>query len=103
VVRALAATFTVLAIIVILFNGKPAWAATAVVPSTTLALETGNNTSTANSFGGQSNGNPGPGNVSKVDTHSLLYAGATTKIYAHVMPWWGSSSHTDIGYNSNDP
>src|ERR1041385_5853073 len=46
--------------------------------TTTLAAQTGNNTSTAGTFAAQSNGNLGATNVSKVDIHSLLYPGATT-------------------------
>jgi hypothetical protein len=41
--------------------------------------------------------------VSKVDTRSLLYSGATTKVYAHFMAWFGQSSHMDVGYTSSDP
>ncbi len=74
-----------------------------VVPTTTLAAQTSNNTSAANSFTNQSNGNKGAGNVSKVDVHSLLYAGATTKVYAHLLLWFGESSHMNIGYSSTDP
>jgi hypothetical protein len=75
------------------------------VPSstTTLAEETGNNTSAAPAFLSQSDGNLGAGNISKVSTHSLLYSGSTTRIFAHVEPWWGSSKHPDIGYSSQDP
>jgi hypothetical protein len=47
--------------------------------------------------------NESPANVSKVDTRTLLYPGATTKIYAHFMAWFGQSSHMDIGYTSSDP
>src|ERR1700681_1048610 len=74
-----------------------------VVPTTTLAAQTSNNTSTASGFTSQTNGNRGPGNISKVDVHSLLYAGATTKVYAALMMWWGQSSHINIGYSSTDP
>src|SRR5579864_2687624 len=74
-----------------------------VVPTTTLAAQTANNTSAANSFVSQSNGNLGGGNVSKVDVHSLLYTGATTKVYAHLMLWFGQSNHMNVGYNSTDP
>ena len=74
----------------------------AISPTTTYATETGNNTSTANSFAGWNDGNIGATNVSKVDTHTLLYPGFTGKIYAHVEPWWGSSSHPNIGYSSGD-
>ena len=73
-----------------------------VVPTTTLAAQTANNTSAANSFANQSNGNAGVGNVSKVDVHSLLYSGANTKIYAHLMLWFGQSNHMNVGYSSTD-
>lgn len=71
-------------------------------PTTTLAEQTSNNTSAADSFRGQANGNAAPGNVSKVDVHSLLYPGATTKIYAHLMLWYGGANHMDVGYSSVD-
>jgi hypothetical protein len=58
-------------------------------PTTTLSAETGNNTSAADSFTAQSNGNLGAVNVSKVPTRTLLYSGASAKIYAHFMPWFG--------------
>jgi hypothetical protein len=87
-----------------------------IVPTTTLAIETGNNTSTASVFSATANGNLGPGNISKVDTHTLLYPGFSGKIYAHLMGWFcmqpgsnatgaGTScgSHVQVGYNSNDP
>ena len=75
----------------------------AVVASTSLAAETGNNTSAASSFATSVNNNIKAGSVSKVSVHSLLYAGHTTKIFAHYMPWWGSSSHINIGLNEGDP
>ncbi len=74
-----------------------------VVPTTTLAAQTGNNTSAANSFVSQSNGNLGSTNISKVDVHTLLYSGATTKVYAHLMVWFGGSNHMNVGYSSTDP
>ena len=74
-----------------------------VQPTTTLTAQTGNNTSAADSFRSQSNGNLGAGNVSKVDIHSLLYPGADTKIYAHLVPWFGGSNHMNVGYSSTDP
>src|SRR3954466_4112704 len=77
-------------------------AATTVVPTTTLAAQTANNTSGSQSFINQSNGNSAPGNVSKVDVHNLLYPGATTKVYAHLLVWFGGSSHMNVGYSSND-
>lgn len=74
-----------------------------IQPTTTLTALTSNNTSAANTFSSQSNGNLGAGNVSKVDIHSLLYPGATTKIYAHLVPWFGGSNHMNVGYSSTDP
>ncbi len=73
-----------------------------VVPTTTLAAQTANNTSAANSFSAQSNGNSAAGSVSKVDIHTLLYPGATTKVYAHLLLWFGGTNHMNVGYNSGD-
>ena len=69
--------------------------------NTTLQAETGNNTSTANSFPGQKNGNAAPANVSKLPLTSLLYGGANTKIYATWLGWFGLPNHISVGYNSN--
>jgi hypothetical protein len=75
-----------------------------VIPTTTLAAQTSNNTSASSGFPSQSNGNRGAGNVSKVDVHSLLYSGTTTKVYAHLMLWFGpGSGHMDVGYSSTNP
>src|SRR5580704_12794298 len=74
-----------------------------VVPTTTLAAQTANNTSAANGFTTQSNDNRGAGNISKVDVHTLLYSGAATKVYAHLMLWFGGSNHMNVGYSSTDP
>jgi len=74
-----------------------------IKPSTTLSVQTSNNTSTANSFASQSNGNLGSSNVSKLDVHSLLYPGANTKVLAHMMLWFGGTNHMNVGYNSADP
>lgn len=90
--------------------------------TSTLSAETGNNTSAADSFTGQSNGNAPAGNVSKLPTRSMLYSGATTKVYAHLLPWFctagsradcscatGSDGvyrchgHVTTGYTSSDP
>ena len=68
--------------------------------TTTLAAETSNNTSASSSFPGWSNGNMKAGNVSKVNIHNLLYSGSTTKVYAHLMIWWGYQGHKNIGYTS---
>lgn len=72
-------------------------------PTTTLQAETGNNTSTANSFVGQTDGNARAGNVSKLPIRSLLYGGSNTKIYATWLGWFGQSNHISVGYNSNTP
>lgn len=79
----------------------PMMAGTAVVPTTTLAAETANNTSASSTWANTSTGDAVPGNVSHVDIHSLLYSGATTKVYAHYLGWWGGTDgHINIGYNS---
>ena len=75
---------------------------TTLIPTTTLALETGRNTSTASTFPTSVNGNLGAANVSKEDLRKLLYPGAKAKIYAHYMAWWGNASHINIGYSSTD-
>ena len=87
--------------------------AAAAQTTSTLAAETGNNTS-ASSFPQHDNGNVVAGNVSKLDTHTLLYPGATTSIYAHLVPWFcmpgttgadgiqRCNGHILTGYNSND-
>jgi hypothetical protein len=69
--------------------------------TTTLGAVIANNTSTSSNFAGTS-GNAGATNVSKLDIRTLLYPGATTKIYAHFMPWF-NSSHMNVGYRSDDP
>lgn len=74
-----------------------------ITPTTTLATETGVNTSQPAGFSTQTDGNLGGANVSKVDTHTLLYPGFNGKIYAHVVGWFGGSNHENIGYNSSDP
>jgi hypothetical protein len=92
-----------LAIAITLLAASPLCSATSsyVVPTTTLAALTSNNTSAANNFATQSNHNRGAGNISKVDIHTLLYPGATTKIYAHMLLWFGpGSGHMNIGYSS---
>jgi hypothetical protein len=68
-----------------------------------LGAQIDNNTSAANNFSSQRNGNMGANNVSKVSVHSLLYSGATTKVLAQLLLWFGQPSHIDVGYNSDDP
>jgi PKD repeat protein len=91
-VRKILALTGALLISVAAFGGS-----TAFQPTTTLAQETGNNTNLTSSFTGTTNGDVQPGNISKVDIHTLLYAGRTTKVFAHYMPWWGGSGHVKIG------
>src|SRR4051812_18671830 len=74
-----------------------------VVPTTTLQAETGNNSSTADSFPGTSNGNPGAGNVSKMPVRDLVYGGSDTKMLVATMGWFGKASHISVGYTSSDP
>jgi PKD repeat protein len=87
----------------VLFFSLLATATTPFKATTTLAAESGNNTSAAASFTGQSNGNIAGANVSKVPTRTLLYPGSATKIYAHFVPWFGFGDHISVGYVSNDP
>src|ERR1035441_5777780 len=74
-----------------------------ITPTTTLSAETANNTSANANFKAQTNGNTGPGNVSKTSIRTLLYPGSTTKIYGAVMPWFGRADHMSVGYTSSDP
>jgi PKD repeat protein len=74
-----------------------------IVPTTTLSAQTSKNTSTSAAFKSQTNGNAGPGNVSKSSIRNLLYYGSTSKIYASLMPWFGSPSHMSVGCTSSNP
>ena len=68
-----------------------------------LQSETANNTSAADNFRGMQNGNAPASHVSKLPLRSLLYRGATTKIYARVVPFFLSTQkHVDVGYRSDD-
>lgn len=78
------------------------FAGTAFKATTTLTAETSNNTSGADTFTTQTNGNNGVGNISKAPTRNLLYAGSTARIYAHLMLWFGSTNHMNVGYTSDD-
>lgn len=95
--------FTAAIAAILFITALNALAGSVVTPNTTLSAETGNNTSTSDSFQGWSNGDEAPTNVSKVDTRTLLYSGSSTKIFAHFLPWFGQSGHKDVGYNSADP
>ena len=70
--------------------------------TTTLQAETSNNTSAADSFVRQTNGNVGASNVSKGPLQSLLYTGSSTKMYVTWLGWFGRSDHINVGYNSGD-
>jgi PKD repeat protein len=74
-----------------------------VRPTTTYEKEIANNTSASSTFQAQMNGNPKAGNVSKSQHKTLLYGGNTTKLYAHLMGWFGSTSHINVGYSSTEP
>lgn len=89
--------------VALLCSSIPALAAIPITPTTTISAETSNNTSAAGTFAAQTNGNAKPGNVSKLPIRELLYPGATTKIYVHLMPWFGPSNHMNVGYDSADP
>jgi len=96
-VRAVVATA-----IILLFSAIAGAGDLVIQPTTTLTAETANNTSGADSFTTQSNGNPAPANISKLPVRRLLYPGASTKIYAHFMPWFGGANHMWVGYRSDD-
>lgn len=86
-----------------LFLAVQAFAGTlTITPTTTLSAQTSNNTSTSNLFVALPNGDPTPGNVSKLPIRNLL-PGFTGKVLAHYMPWWGNTGHISIGYSSHDP
>jgi hypothetical protein len=80
-----------------------AWSSVQITPTTTLLAETTNNTSAADNYSQDANGNVRPGNVSHIAARELLYPGATTRIYAHFMAWFGGTNHMDVGYASDDP
>jgi len=65
------------------------------------------NTSASPNFVGLSNGTmSGSQNISKVNVHTLLYPGNTTKVLVHYLPWWNGSPRSNgiiTGYKSNDP
>ena len=82
-------------------GGTPSVSGAIPSASTTLQAETGNNTSAADSFPGQKNGNAPASNVSKLPISKLLYSGATTKIYGHLLGWFGKPNHISVGYQSN--
>jgi PKD domain-containing protein len=84
-------------------SSTTAYAALQFTPTTTLQAETSPNTSAATPNPATLNGNLSGANVSKLPVRSLLYAGATTKIYAAFQGWFGTPSHINVGYSSTDP
>jgi len=91
-----------IAALLVVLCSLSAWAGTTFKATTTLAAETSNNTSAADSFATQTDGNIGATNISKAPTRNLLYAGSTAKIYAHLVPWFGFGDHMNVGYVSSD-
>lgn len=81
----------------------PAPAPGALTTTTTLQAEIANNTSAANGFAAQGNGNTAAGNVSKAPMQQLLYAGSSTKVFVSWLPWFGGGGHMNVGYRSDDP
>ena len=86
--------------------------ATTSTPGTTAIAQTAQsvlmppNTSANPSFAGLPNGTlPGSTNVSKVNVHTLLYPGNTTKVLVHYLPWFdgGNDSGINVGYSNSDP
>ena len=68
-----------------------------------LRAKTSNNTSASASFHGMYNGNAQLGQVSKLPIRSLLYPGATTKIYVRVVSFFDTNKkHVDVGYMSDN-
>ena len=63
-----------------------------------------NNTSATSAVNGssQSAADTRFGSVSKVSIHTLLGSKSSTHIYAHLMPWFGTKGHIDVGYDSAD-
>ncbi|HVO62083.1 MAG TPA: Ig-like domain-containing protein [Terriglobales bacterium] len=70
-------------------------------PTTTVAVETQNNTSASGTYSNPSVGTT-LGNLSKLPLAQLL-PGFHGKIYASVVLFWGSSKHINVGYNAADP
>jgi hypothetical protein len=86
-----------------------------IVPNTTLAAETSNNTAAASSFPGceittvtngqcVDNGDLRASNISKVNVHTLLSPSQQgAKVYTTYIPYWVHGTHPNIGYSSQDP
>jgi hypothetical protein len=74
-----------------------------IQPTTSLRAQTSNNTSAADTFVSQANGNLGSANISKGNIHSLLHVNSAVPVYAHLMLWFGGTNHMNVGYSSTDP
>lgn len=74
-------------------------AMTLAAQSVPLSRLQSNNTSAVR---GSDNGNAAPASTSKLPIRSLLYPGATTKIFVRLMLWWGDAKHVNMGYHSED-
>ncbi len=74
-----------------------------LTPTTTVSIETSNNTSASGTYSNPSVGTT-IGNVSKLPLSQLL-PGFHGKIYASVVLFWGSGSgkHISVGYSAKDP
>ncbi len=70
---------------------------------TTYAALTASNTSAGAGANAQSGATTPSVNVSKVLMTSVLPANSSTKVYARLMGWFGTSTHQDVGYSSTDP
>lgn len=49
------------------------------------------------------NASAGSANVSKAPISLLLPPNTQAKVFAHMMSWFGSATHKDVGYSSADP
>lgn len=72
------------------------------VPSLSLSANTSANPATPAFSNGVLAGNV---NVSKVNVHTLLYAGHTTQVLVHYIPWFdgGLDSGINVNYDNADP
>jgi PKD repeat protein len=78
------------------------YASLQVNPTTTLTAEKANNTSSASTFTGWSNGNTAAGNISKENLHSLL-PNPQASLFIEMQGWFGTSAHPSVGYDNRDP
>lgn len=86
----------------LVFSVSAAAANLQIVATTTHTAEVSNNTSAPDTINTSTRGYAASGSISKLPIKSLLYQGATPKIYAALMGWFGKASHLSVGYNSQD-